>query len=742
MSLSEKPSKRKLVQSHVPANDHSWWQSKFQLSMLNSKGFRTSALAQPFAKASRYQSIFVNLRSSKGGLEAGKPKRKTKASEKYTKEFKDYLSAKRLYETQQSQKKPAKGKTASEKMFTTVEDSSTTIDPVIKKLRDLTEKKSEAKVNMILEPARPTKEMVMLQRIHMASKLERWTNDAKTKIKLHNKAMDLGHTIEIREQPATTVGLLNHRPVLIVHGGLGTSIFKDLHVIDIHRQCHQKWHVVYPRNYRFERYGHTIHLVKDTLYVIGGFNGNYKYTTSAPGLYYYSFANLFYEIDLTSRVAIFKNYQRGEYPVERRNHTSTLIGDEYILLIGGIDLNDKVLGDMWIYSIKYDIWCELRVTSGGRNVLGNGMARHAATLIRATETPGFNKLANRLKRTPAQRSKRSMRAKSFKRLETQPEYGSFKTFDMPHSTAKHKPTKLNMGLLKSANKENFNLTWKQSTQRNHTEGEQPCSNIMIDTIKNITAKGNINTELGLLSQYYKDDKRPMNNGFLNNSQKLAKASRDAGLKPPFTSYIDKGFNTATQSSANNNPKRVAFITNTAEQQSPNSNSTRKSAGLPDFMRFKNRDQLKKASKQHIIKKFIEAMGEYHLFIHGGVDNDNRLFDNEVRMLVIQDNEARFEAVPVFGERPQARYDFCMSSLEQKGVFFVYGGRNKYDEVISELYMFNLENLTWRECAMKGEPNYQRTNFSMSTHGPGFILYGGINQDGFLPNKFYELRLIN
>lgn len=240
-------------------------------------------------------------------------------------------------------------------------ESNTKSDPIINKLRKLTEDKSRVKIHKTLQPKSPSKEMILLKKIHMASKLEDWTQNSKTKFKLYNKALEINHNIQIREQMATTISMLNNRNVLIIHGGTGCSTFKDLHIIDLERFYHNKLQYIMPKNYKFERYGHTIHLVNGILYDIGGFNGSHKYVTSAPNLFYYNFANLFYEIDMKQKIAIFKNFKRNEYPAERKNHTSTLIDNKYILLIGGIDLNDNLLDDMWIYSIRYNIWCELNI---------------------------------------------------------------------------------------------------------------------------------------------------------------------------------------------------------------------------------------------------------------------------------------------------------------------------------------------------------------------------------------------
>lgn len=96
------------------------------------------------------------------------------------------------------------------------------------------------------------------------------------------------------------------------------------------------------------------------------------------------------------------------------------------------------------------------------------------------------------------------------------------------------------------------------------------------------------------------------------------------------------------------------------------------------------------------------------------------------MLVVDDNEFRFEVIPVNGDKLQARYDHCTSALEEKGVMFIYGGRNAAHEFISELCIFNFETLSWKKCALKGEPNHQTSSFSMNPYQNQLILYGGIN----------------
>lgn len=43
----------------------------------------------------------------------------------------------------------------------------------------------------------------------------------------------------------------------------------------------------------------------------------------------------------------------GTKPVARRNHKAVPYGKKYMLIFGGIDLNDKILSDIALYNLGF-----------------------------------------------------------------------------------------------------------------------------------------------------------------------------------------------------------------------------------------------------------------------------------------------------------------------------------------------------------------------------------------------------
>ena len=166
-----------------------------------------------------------------------------------------------------------------------------------------------------------------------------------------------------------------------------------------------KWKKIYEENNIYgeplPRYGHTMHLIDNKLYILGGEFTDWDENENNEGIlcYFdiekYSWNMLFYDEEnnkknvdngsvinnslnnnkinrlssifstkthktknsdlLSKSISAINQENKNIFPEHRRNHISLLIGYT-IFLYGGIDKNGNYLNDCWIYDIKINKW--------------------------------------------------------------------------------------------------------------------------------------------------------------------------------------------------------------------------------------------------------------------------------------------------------------------------------------------------------------------------------------------------
>ena len=193
--------------------------------------------------------------------------------------------------------------------------------------------------------------------------------------------------------------------LIYLYGGLSGKKMGDLWKCNLKdNKC--KWKKIYEENNIYgeplPRYGHTMHLIDNKLYILGGEFTDWEENENNEGIlcYFdiekYSWNMLFYDDEnnnkknvdngsvinnslnnnkinrlssifstkthktknsdlLSKSISAINQENKNIFPEHRRNHISLLIGYT-IFLYGGIDKNGNYLNDCWIYDIKINKW--------------------------------------------------------------------------------------------------------------------------------------------------------------------------------------------------------------------------------------------------------------------------------------------------------------------------------------------------------------------------------------------------
>ena len=89
----------------------------------------------------------------------------------------------------------------------------------------------------------------------------------------------------------------------------------------------------------------------------------------------------------------------------------------------------------------------------------------------------------------------------------------------------------------------------------------------------------------------------------------------------------------------------------------------------------------------------------------------------------------------------------MNYSEEQNILVVFGGRSDYAQkkynyyqILNDVWVLFLENLTWYEANTTGSIPRERFSHSACIVGTNLIIAGGLNNDNFCSPETYTLEL--
>lgn len=96
-----------------------------------------------------------------------------------------------------------------------------------------------------------------------------------------------------------------------------------------------------------------------------------------------------------------------------------------------------------------------------------------------------------------------------------------------------------------------------------------------------------------------------------------------------------------------------------------------------------------------------------------------------------------------GVPPAPRFGHTMVFLPSKNNLAVWGGcGSSYCPFYGDLVTFSVEKMCWFQVAVNGNFPEGRTGHGMVADGDNLIIFGGINQAGFLSSDIHSINLVD
>jgi hypothetical protein len=131
-----------------------------------------------------------------------------------------------------------------------------------------------------------------------------------------------------------------------------------------------------------------------------------------------------------------------------------------------------------------------------------------------------------------------------------------------------------------------------------------------------------------------------------------------------------------------------------------------------------------------------------IYIFGG-RNDYAEANNNLCILRTGEIPMRMIRCQTKGTPPAPRFGHTMSYLVAKNNLVVFGGCGpSYVPCYGDLFTISAENLCWSLVTTTGPLPEPRTNHSMVNDRDALIIFGGINEAGFLPSDIHVIVLVD
>ena len=131
-----------------------------------------------------------------------------------------------------------------------------------------------------------------------------------------------------------------------------------------------------------------------------------------------------------------------------------------------------------------------------------------------------------------------------------------------------------------------------------------------------------------------------------------------------------------------------------------------------------------------------------IYMFGG-RNDDAAANNDLLVLKINDSPVKFVNLQTNGEKPAPRFGHTMGFLSSCNHLAIFGGiGSNYGETFGDLWTISIEKLSWNKVKISGSLPEPRSNHGMVVDRDALIIFGGINDNGFLASDIYCTTLVD
>ena len=132
-----------------------------------------------------------------------------------------------------------------------------------------------------------------------------------------------------------------------------------------------------------------------------------------------------------------------------------------------------------------------------------------------------------------------------------------------------------------------------------------------------------------------------------------------------------------------------------------------------------------------------------LIVFGGIDSEMKL-SNKLTKIKIDKNRKQADCsyIVANGIPPCARQYHACAFMPSYGSIVIYGGRNVLDAFLDDIFMFQLNNLTWiRVYSKAGTPSIAKCMHQMVATKNSLYVFGGYSDKGFCQSLLHHYEIM-
>lgn len=135
---------------------------------------------------------------------------------------------------------------------------------------------------------------------------------------------------------------------------------------------------------------------------------------------------------------------------------------------------------------------------------------------------------------------------------------------------------------------------------------------------------------------------------------------------------------------------------------------------------------------------------YGVYLFGGYDSNNDFYDNEIRQLKfsLKSKKLTFKKINLkTNYKPIPRIGHSLDFHVVSQILILYGGKSIKNEYINQLDVYFIHSKYWQSVTIENNfLNMKRAFHSTSTQDNCLYIFGGINENGFLPSEILQVDL--
>ena len=378
---------------------------------------------------------------------------------------------------------------------------------------------------------------------------------------------------------------------------------------------------------------------------------------------------------------IYKTCIFEKNPEIRKNHASVILED-FLVIFGGENLKGEILKDFWIFSFEFGKWIEIEISFNNLKFLENGIYHHNLRFFR-------NKILNQ-----------KILQKNF--------VGKKELYE---------------------NKENLNF--------NISEDE-------IEKFEVDLEKMNFHNRFDKLVKKKGGDSFYHNiyvkKNFRSFEKKRYLKNKIFPVLPMEKKNIRK-FSTQNSFEKSKSTARSFFLTKTNLKliSQNKKHQLKRDKIINKFKKPENEDIKKIQNKSNLIKtKFIKKISNNLLILFGGLNSKNQINNNNLRFLNYSKKRNKFFfsilKISQNSKKPEKRYSSTLTIY--KKFLIIYGGINFEKKFLSDFWIFDFENLFWKNLIVEGPLKIPRAYHRAEILGDFFVVFGGISDFDFISNEIF------